>query len=335
MAVEQLNITDIFFTPDNNTLLRSPLILTPISEVMNENNQTLQNLLRKDAQINGENQKFRAELLNDMQEIRELAEKEKEVDSTIPYKGNIYRVNRSQAENGAAFALRRIPTTTPPINQLGFPPNVVNLITQLGKENGLILIAGSTGAGKTTTISSMLLSYIRQYGNVAYTIEDPPEYPIQGIYQENGHHGYCLQTRPPNGDWAQGLANALRSNSRYIFLGEIRNAKSAAELLRAANSGHLVFSSIHAQSPQHALNALTNYAVSQLPEKLALNFLAQSILCVIHQTIFQAQLQAEFLFAGPAHSAVRNKISEAKFLSLANDIQQQAIRIQNQQPLFS
>ena len=114
---------------------------------------------------------------------------------------------------------------------------------------GLILLAGTTGSGKTTTLSALLREFLIRDGGYAFTLEDPIEMPLDGTYHTvNGERGICKQMTPPGGSWENGLKSMLRSKPRYVYLGEIRDPEIASEALRAAISGHLVMSTIHAST---------------------------------------------------------------------------------------
>ena len=125
----------------------------------------------------------------------------------------------------------------------------------------MILFAGATGTGKSTSIASLLKKYLQTEGGYAFTIEDPIEMPLDGVYQTvNGDLGLCKQTTPPDGVWEAAIKAALRSKPRDMYLGEIRSAEAAVELLRAATSRHLVLSTIHANNVRDAVTAVAKYA---------------------------------------------------------------------------
>ena len=160
-----------------------------------------------------------------------------------------YRVERTVSIYGIQYCARKMPKQVPPFNSLGYPVELSQYLLSLSNALGLILCAGPTGAGKTTTISSLMKEYLTMEGGFAYTIEDPTEMPLDGVYHSvAGGLGLCKQTLPPNGNWGEGLKSALRSKPRFIMVGEIR-ALAAAELtFKGALSGHGVWSTLHANS---------------------------------------------------------------------------------------
>jgi twitching motility protein PilT len=159
----------------------------------------------------------------------------------LNYKGRNYRVERTIALDGPQYIARKMPITVPDIRNLGIPQGIYEHLISLADGCGLIILAGATGSGKSTTVSALLKEYFQQKGGYAYTIEDPIEMPLDGVYKTPlGELGLCKQTTPPDGIWEEGIKSALRSKPRYVYLGEIRSPDIASEALRAATSGHLV-----------------------------------------------------------------------------------------------
>ena len=340
MSLALLPLSDVYFTPENLVLLRiNDALLPPETLIAPEYADELAKHLtysrKPPPNIPATIRNVQNNLLKDCRKLHQAVSQKTGADFSLEHDGFIYRVNVSQSPSGPNCSLRRLEGQVPELEELGLPKNAIRVLDSLAREQGLILLSGPTGSGKTTTASSLLVRFIKQFGEFAYTIEDPPEYKLSGFYKQENSSGYCLQTEPPKGAWAAGLANALRSRPRYILVGEIRDPQCASELLRASNSGHLVFSTIHAQSPADALVALVKYASPILSEQLARDQLSQGLICSIHQTIRKGKLFSSFLFAGPLASGVRNKISDNKFVMLSNDIERQSIRISQNASIFS
>ena len=261
---------------------------------------------------------------------------------SVLYNDILYRVERSLAISGVQYCARKMPKEVPSIRTLGYPNDLVNYLLGLRRSSGLILLAGPTGSGKTTTISALLKEYLIKEGGFAYTIEDPTEQPLDGVYKvETGGLGVCKQTLPKNGVWGESLKSALRSKPRYIMLGEIRSSDAASEVLRAATSGHLVLATIHANNVTDAINAVVKYASSSdMSEDLAYDLISRGLLGVIHQNLVGRGLKKpiiSFLFPNPDTSAgdqIRGIIKSGK-LNLATSIEQQMIRMNKGLDLFS
>ncbi|MBP5160570.1 MAG: Flp pilus assembly complex ATPase component TadA [Alphaproteobacteria bacterium] len=260
---------------------------------------------------------------------------------SITYGKSMYRIERIQTVTGPHYSARRMPHKVPDFFQLGIPSALANHLASLNKATGLILVGGPTGMGKTTTITALLKYYLENEGGFAYTIEDPPEMPLDGIYQaRKGGLGLCKQTEVVNGNWDSCLKSALRSRPRYIFVGEIRTPETASEVLRAATSGHLVLSSIHANNLEDAVKSLIKYAAAAgLNEDLAADLLARGILGVVHQKLAgTVKLTPSFLycFANPdTLEADRLRIAiRDKSMALGTLMEAQMTKILQGKPLF-
>ncbi len=260
---------------------------------------------------------------------------------SVLYDKIYYRIERSEAISGVQYCARKMPSSVPSIRVLGYPVELINFLLMLRRSTGLILCAGPTGSGKTTLVSSLLREFLVKEGGYAYTIEDPTEQPLDGVYQvETGGLGVCKQTTPIRGDWGESLKSALRSKPRYILVGEIRTPDGASEVLRAATSGHLVFSTIHANNITDAINSVVKYASSgDMSEDLAYDLFSRGILGIIHQTLVGKGIkkpQISFLFANPDTSKgdqIRGIIKSGK-LNLNTSIETQMIRMARGLNLF-
>lgn len=253
----------------------------------------------------------------------------------------MYRVERVATLTGIHYSARRMPRKTPDVARLGLPENLTNHLISLNRESGLLLWGGPTGAGKTTSISCLLRKYLEREGGFAYTIEDPPELPLDGIYSsKRGGLGLCKQTEPINNDWGESLKSVLRCRPRYILVGEIRTPECASQILRAATSGHLVLSTIHANSVEDALNSVIKYATAGgLNEELAADLLGRGILGVIHQKLQGIKTmfpELRFVFANPDPTSadqLRVAIRDRQ-LSLGTLMEAQSARMFQGKPLF-
>ena len=277
---------------------------------------------------------IQADDFNDFYELLEKMYQGKSSYSVI-YEGYFFRVERTVSMYGVMYCMRKMPKKVPDLNSLGYPLPLINYLASLGNASGLILLGGATGSGKTTTISSLLREFLVRHGGFAYTIEDPFEMPLDGEYKSlNGSMGLCKQTQPIEDCWGASLRSALRSRPRYIFVGEIRTPDAASECLRAATSGHLVLSTIH------AIDAMVKHAsAGEMSEELAFDLLSRGILAVIHQSLVgvgKKRPVVQYLFANPNSNQgdqTRNIIKSGK-INLATTIEMQMTRMSQGRPLF-
>ncbi len=202
---------------------------------------------------------------------------------SFTYDGTRMRVSRQRMVTGEIWAvMRRVANEIPTLEGLHIPSPLIPVMRKLGQRQGLIIICGATGHGKTTTATALLSGFLTRFGSVAYTIEDPVEYMMQG---QHGESGYCFQVEVnADEEWGDALKTALRWHPRYILVGEIRSSEAANQLLRAATSGHLVITTMHAGSIEEALTALMQMAELQLGNRAA-GLLADSLVAVFHQRL--------------------------------------------------
>lgn len=246
---------------------------------------------------------------------------------SMDFHGMRFRVSRQRMVDGSDWvALRRVAAEVPHLDTLGLDERLLPILRGFGGRTGLVLISGATGHGKTTTAFSILEDILLNYGHLAYTIEDPVEYNLQG---RRGNNGYCFQVEVNEDDeWYGAIKKSLRWQPRYIFVGEIRAPKAAVQLLRAAASGHLVLTTVHAGSIEEAMLALMQMAELALGGR-AQQLLADSLAACIHQTIVNGRLQAKTLFTEQDNvgDPVRALIRTNKIMLLGTLIEQQAARL--------
>jgi twitching motility protein PilT len=149
-----------------------------------------------------------------------------------------FRCNIYRQRGAISFALRVIPKTVPKFEDLGLPPGIERLANE---HRGLVLVTGATGSGKTTTLAAMIDYINRTRQQHIITIEDPIEilHPDQGCIVNQREIGLDTES------FGQALRRALRQDPDTILIGELRDAETAQTALQAAESGHLVFSTLH------------------------------------------------------------------------------------------
>jgi twitching motility protein PilT len=149
-----------------------------------------------------------------------------------------FRVNAYRQRSAISFAFRVIPKTVPSFEQLNLPPGVQKLAEE---HRGLILVTGATGSGKTTTLAAIIDYMNRNRKQHIITIEDPIEilHPDRGCIVNQREVGLDTES------FGQALRRALRQDPDTILIGELRDAETAQTALQAAESGHLVLSTLH------------------------------------------------------------------------------------------
>ncbi|HBA7959816.1 TPA: Flp pilus assembly complex ATPase component, partial [Escherichia coli] len=251
-------------------------------------------------------------------------------DSFFLYHDNVpYRVSIVETIEGKEYFLRRLNYPTPKLDTLGFDRGLLTTLKSLGKKSqGLILVAGATGSGKSTSVYSLLTFYLENYGDILISIEDPPEVPSQGKIGDGIWFQIDAKTA---GGYDRGMVAAMRYNPKYIFMGEIRTPTAAREAIRAAINGHLVVTTIHANSVAGAIFALQQIAASGSDIELARAILSDGLLCVLHQRLDftstgNRKLKTEFLYTKDTPS-ILSKVRSGKLELLNSDIEMQKIKL--------
>lgn len=252
----------------------------------------------------------------------------------LTYQNVRMRAAKVQTAGGMTWAsLRKISSIPPTLEKLGLQAKLLPHIRDLGHRHGLVLICGATGHGKTTTSCSMLSDYLNRLGGVAFTVEDPVEFDLEGRHSE---HGFCYQVEvKEDHEWGQMLKRSLRWHPRYIFVGELRTPEAANQLLRAATSGHLVITTMHAGSVEEALEGLQQLAAQSVGER-ATSLLASGIAAVFHQQLTKQGMQMQFYITDPRSNAspFKNCIRENRIPQVRTFVEQQQALVMQSGRLF-
>ena len=248
-------------------------------------------------------------------------------DSAFKYDGMRFRQSYQKLANGQEWViLRRINARVPSLDELSVAPHVATRLRKLGQRDGLILISGPTGHGKTTMSFSLLADFLNRFGGVGITVEDPVEYSLDGPV---GEYGYCYQVEVGNDeDWATPLKRALRWTPRFLLVGEVRSPRAAEQILRAATTGHLVITTIHAGSVEESFMGLLHLA-DQCVGGAAAHMLAQGLTAAWHQTLTPTGPYLRYIFTEENNNGdpVRSLIRENKVGMINSYIDKQIARM--------
>jgi twitching motility protein PilT len=204
-----------------------------------------------------------------------------DVDTAFEWKehGVNFRLNIFRDRDGLAFVMRVLASNIPPIEEVGLPSEKIwQDITAL--KRGLVLVTGVTGSGKSTTISSLINHVNLHRKTRIITLEDPVEF----LFESNSSMVSQRQIGQDVASFSDGLRSALRENPDVIFVGEIRDTETASLALSAAETGHLVFSTLHTRDAKGALSRIVDMFPSEQTKSLCLQ-LSFSLSFVLSQKL--------------------------------------------------
>lgn len=201
---------------------------------------------------------------------------EADISWRIPHGGRL-RVNLYHTLGRLAAVMRPIRNTIPPLAELGLPADLLESWMQ--RRYGLILVTGPTGSGKSTTVASCLDWINRNLARHIVTLEDPIEY----LFENEKSFFSQREIRQDSETFGLGLRAALRQSPDVLFLGEIRDAETAITALHAAETGHLVISTLHSSSVAETLERFSHLIKSETSG--ALNLLASQLVGIVSQQL--------------------------------------------------
>ena len=247
---------------------------------------------------------------------KERYEEEKQLDFSMGMGDERFRVNVFQQKGMHAAALRYLPAKMYSIESLGLPP-VFRDVTK--RSSGLVLVAGPTGSGKSTTLASMIDEINSHQKKHIITIEDPIEYVHK-------HKKSIIEQREVGEDthtFADALRAALREAPDVVMVGEMRDLESIQNALTLSETGHLVFATIHSRSSPQCITKIIDSFPSDQHNQIRLQ-LADAVVAIFNQRLLQNiggngyVLVTETMIA---NSAIRNLIRENKIFQVHSHIQ--------------
>jgi twitching motility protein PilT len=182
----------------------------------------------------------------------ERIEKQFEVDLSFYCAGMRYRANFSKQKGVPSFSFRTVPQQRLKLQDLQLPDSLTDLIKD---PRGLVLVTGPTGQGKSTTVRALIQEINETQNLRIITVEDPIEYVFEDDQSQFEQREVGIDTA----SFADGIRNAMRQDPNVIFVGEIRDRESIFAAMQAAETGHLVLTTLHADSVPQAIGRIREY----------------------------------------------------------------------------
>ena len=227
-----------------------------------------------------------------------------------------FRVNAHYQRDSIALSFRVVPNKIPDISELHLPP-IVRELTDLPR--GLVLVTGHTGSGKSTSLASMINAMNKKYQKRVITLEDPIEYLLKNelcMIEQREIGSDCI-------DFASGLKHSLRQDPDIVLVGEMRDLETTSATMTAAETGHLVLSTLHTINASQTIERIIDIYPSSQQNQIR-TMLANTLQAVISQTLFRRVDEPGMVPAVEillCSSAVRNCIRENKIYEIPNIIE--------------
>ena len=257
---------------------------------------------------------FRSERVNEQLRTRGAADFSLSLAATSGEHAR-FRVNLHQERGHFAAAVRALPSAVPTLQQLNLPSSFSEIVVA---GRGLVLICGPTGAGKSSTLAALIREINRTQQKHIITIEDPIEY----FHQNDKSLVEQVEVGVDSPTFADALRSALRQDSDVILVGEMRDHETAATALSAAETGHLVLSTVHTRDAAQAVHRIVDLfppsQQSQIYRQMALSLHAIVSQDLIPKKDGKGRIPAVELML--ANDAVRNHIRSERLQQLRSEI---------------
>lgn len=202
-----------------------------------------------------------------------------DIDFAVQYDGQRFRASGYRQMNGFALVLRVIVTEVPHIDMLGLPPAVHNVLTA---RDGLVLVTGATGSGKSTSLAAMIDKINRERNENIITVEDPIEF----VHQSKKSLITQREVGRDTQSFGRALKGALRQDPDIILMGELRDYETVSMAMTAAETGHLVFGTLHTNGAPETINRIVDvFPATEQPQ--ARSQLSQSLRLVLTQQLLR------------------------------------------------
>ena len=241
-----------------------------------------------------------------------------DLDFAVVVEGQRFRANGYYSSYGPSMVLRKIITEIPNIEKLGLPPAAHEAITH---KTGLVLVTGQTGSGKSTSLAAMIDEINTHRAENIITVEDPIEF----IHPDKKSIISQREVGKDTGSFAKALKSALRQDPDIILVGEMRDLETISLALTAAETGHLVFGTLHASNAASTITRILD-VFPPAQKKQAQTMLAGSIRLVMSQQLLKkkggGRIGCHEVMTGTA--AIRNLIREGKVEQIQSTLQTSA-----------
>lgn len=248
----------------------------------------------------------------------ERLQQRREIDFSFGYESMRFRTNAFYEKGSISVALRLIPRIIRSLEDLGVPP-ILERFTE--PSQGFVIITGPTGHGKSTTLAALIESINQKRAEHIITIEDPIEYVFD-------HKKSMIVQREVGSDtnsFARALRSSLREDPNVVLVGEMRDLETIEAALTLAETGHLVFTTLHTNSAAQTADRIIDVFPPHQQQQVRMQ-LANVLLGVVSQRLLPKTQSGRILATEimVANSAVRNTIREGKTHQLNNIIQTSA-----------
>jgi twitching motility protein PilT len=227
-----------------------------------------------------------------------------------------FRINTFMQRDTISLAIRRVPFEVPTIDELGLPAICKSLAL---KPRGLVLVTGRTGTGKSTTLAAMIDHINKSEARNIITIEDPIEYVFQDEKSMIAQRDLGADTK----SFANALRHVLRQDPDVILVGEMRDLETIATAITAAETGHLVLSTLHTPSAPQAIDRMIDVFPPHQQEqiRMQLSLVLEGVLSqvLLRKASERGRVAAVEIMLG--NDAVRNIIRESKIEQIPTYIQ--------------
>lgn len=266
-------------------------------------------------------------------------------DFRVSFANTVWRGCRDVSAIGTEICLRRISPTVPLLGDLTYtvPMAAEILESEFLNAGGLVIIGGLPGQGKTTTAGAIVATRLDRYSGRGVSVEDPSELDLEGFWGSGSLRQMSVDHDHPR-PISRGVAGALRRALRLfpaarpaiLYVGEVRDAETAVEVVKAALNGLLVITTTHCYDVTSAILRIKTLAESEMGAEAAAEALAQALRVVLHQQITflpgqegwkRAQFGGTILVSDGHTSQVANLIRTEKFNQIGQQVDFQRIRL--------